>query len=96
MSFAKGHIKAGGRAKGTENQTTKETREVLQLIISKELKKLPRYLAAITNPAIKAKLIIDLLPFVIPKLNSIDLTGANDSIEKTPVIINWGGKEIVM
>jgi hypothetical protein len=80
MGFEKGHIKAGGRAKGTENQTTKETREVLHLIISAELVNLPGYIAAITSPAVKAKLLIDLLPFVIPKLNSVkaDVTTDKD------------------
>ena len=73
MGFEKGHLKAGGRTMGTENQTTKETREVLQLIISEELEKLPGYIAAITSPSVKAKLLIDLLPFVIPKLNSVDV-----------------------
>jgi hypothetical protein len=85
MGFKKGHEKAGGRAKGSPNETTKETREVLQMIISKELKKLPSYLAAITKPEMKAKLIIDLLPFVIPKLNSVD-ANVTTGIEQTIVI----------
>ncbi len=72
MAFEKGHTKKGGRVKGSENLTTKETREVLQSILSEELEKLSGYIAAITKPEVKAKLIIDLLPFVLPKLNSVD------------------------
>ena len=90
MGFEPGHIKTGGRAKGTENETTKETREVLRAIIAEELEKLPGYLAAITKPEVKAKLIIDLLPFVVPKLNSVD---ANiNTGERRMIIIDADGE----
>jgi hypothetical protein len=62
----------GGRQKGTPNKITNEIREILNRLLSAELPNLERYISEIEKPEHKAKLIIDLLPYVTPKYQSID------------------------
>ena len=62
--------KTGGRAKGTPNRTTAETKELLQAIISKELDKLGEMLALL-EPNERINAISKLLPYILPKQTEI-------------------------
>jgi len=70
-----------GRKKGTSNKTTKEIRDVLQLILSKEFENIPNYLDQIKEPERKMYILIKLLPFILPVYERIDIetTNINDS-----------------
>jgi hypothetical protein len=67
--MAKG-IKTGGRELGTPNKTTAETRLIIKSILDRELEKLPQYIDSITKPEIKARIIIDLLPYIVTKVQN--------------------------
>lgn len=67
-TFAKGH--KGFKPKGTKH-TSSEMRMRLDEIISIELEKLPEYIEAIEKPETKARILIDLLPYRMPKLQSV-------------------------
>jgi len=41
MSFTKGKQKTGGRQKGTPNQSTAETRQLLTKVLSNEIEAIP-------------------------------------------------------
>ena len=62
--------KTGGRAKGTPNRTTAETKELLQAIISKELDKLGGMLEQL-EPNERINAISKLLPYILPKQTEI-------------------------
>lgn len=62
--------KTGGRAKGTPNRTTAETKELLQAIISKELDKLGEMLEQL-EPNERINAISKLLPYILPKQTEI-------------------------
>lgn len=83
MAFKNGHIKQGGREKGTPNEMTKELREVLQTFLSIEIQRLPEYFEAIPKPEVKAKLIIELLPFILPKQNFLELDNSESNLVVT-------------
>ena len=76
-------IKTGGRIKGTPNKLTKELRSVLKNIICKELELLDQQLDQL-EPKQRVELLIKLMPYVFPKLNSISYT-SNEPID-------WGFK----
>jgi hypothetical protein len=87
MPAHKGHIKAGGRKKGTENITTKQAKEILNQILFDELPNVKQALADI-----KAKdkykyldTFAKLLSFAIPK--KTDLTSDDEKLP-APVNIN--------
>lgn len=69
--MAKGK-KTGGRERGTPNRITNETREIVKTILRIELPNLQTYISEIERPEIKARILIDLLPYVTPKYQSID------------------------
>ena len=66
-------IKTGGRIKGTPNKLTKELRSVLKNIICKELELLDQQLDKL-EPKQRVEIVIKLMPYVFPKLNSISYT----------------------
>lgn len=68
-TFATGH--KGLKPKGSKHKST-ELRMKLDEIISNEMENLPTLLASIEKPEIRAKLLIDLLPYKIPKLQNIE------------------------
>ncbi|GAB3639713.1 hypothetical protein [Spirosoma arcticum] len=72
MSFEKGRAKTGGREAGTPNKAVKELRQQLQEIVQTTLNELPQTLAAM-EPTDRARLLTALLPYVMPKLNSVEL-----------------------
>ena len=68
--------KTGGRAAGTPNKITSELRKTLKGIIANELEALPETLAELP-PKERLELVIKLLPFCMPKVNTI--SGSYDS-----------------
>ncbi len=62
--------KTGGRVAGTPNRITSELRKTLKGIIASELESLPGTLAELP-PRERLDLLIKLLPFCMPKVDSI-------------------------
>jgi hypothetical protein len=67
--MAKG-IKTGGRQKGTPNKLTSEVRTVLKDIVHDEIAYLPELLKNL-EPKERLQVLIKILPFVIPKVETI-------------------------
>jgi len=79
--FAPGH--KGFKKPGTKH-TSSEMRMRLDEIISIELEKLPGYIDAIEKPETKARILIDLLPYRMPKLQSVEYS--TDIISKVEAL----------
>ncbi len=62
--------KTGGRATGTPNKITIELRKRLKAVIANEFESLPSTLEQLP-PKEQLELLIKLLPFCMPKVNSI-------------------------
>ena len=62
--------KYGGRQKGTPNRITKELRSLLKDIMYDEIGALQECLDAL-NPKERVELVIKLMPYILPKVNSI-------------------------
>tara|TARA_B110000503_G_scaffold112518_1_gene168746 strand:+ start:227 stop:469 length:243 start_codon:yes stop_codon:yes gene_type:complete len=65
--------KYGGRQKGTPNKMTKELRVLLKDIIYQELEEVPERFNLL-EPRQRIELIIKLMPYILPKVNSISHT----------------------
>jgi len=76
--MAKG-IKTGGRSKGTANIVTSEIRQVLKGIIHNELELISEMLEKM-EPEKRAEIVLKLLPFVLPKVESVHM-GKGEPIE---------------
>ena len=76
--------KTGGRAIGTPNKITKELRNSLRDIIAGELEALPQTLEALT-PKERLELVIKLLPFCLPKVQSVSGT-----YDEPGLLMDWG------
>lgn len=63
--------KTGGRVRGTPNKLTKEIRVVLKSVIAKEIESLPDLLKDL-EPRERLELIIKLMPYVVPKVQSVN------------------------
>jgi hypothetical protein len=70
--------KTGGRDKGTPNKLTSETRNIIHSLLSEELPNLRKYISQVEKPELKAKLLIDLLPYDLPKYHTIQLTSKTE------------------
>jgi hypothetical protein len=68
--------KTGGRGAGTPNKITSDLRKTLKGIIAAELELLPATLEGLP-PKERLELLIKLLPFAMPKIDSIG--GSYDS-----------------
>ena len=62
--------KYGGRQKGTPNKLTKELRFYLKDIIYSELETLEERMDEL-DPKVRIELLIKLMPYVFPKLESV-------------------------
>jgi hypothetical protein len=62
--------KYGGRQKGTPNRMTKELRVLLKDIMYQELEEVQERFSLL-EPKQRIELIIKLMPYVLPKVNSI-------------------------
>ena len=71
--------KYGGRQKGTPNKLTKVIRTVLKDLIYKELDEIRKCLDSL-EPKQRIELVIKLIPYVLPKLDSISHS-ANESLD---------------
>jgi len=71
--------KYGGREKGTPNRLTKELRSVLKDIVYRELETIELRLDEL-DPKERIELIIKLMPYVFPKLQSISHS-ANEPLD---------------
>ena len=58
--------KHGGRAKGTPNKTTAETKDLLQQVLGKEVMKLGLMLGKL-DPIDRINALSKLLPYILPK-----------------------------
>ena len=58
--------KHGGRAKGTPNKTTAETKDLLQKVLGKEVMKLGLMLGKL-DPIDRINALSKLLPYILPK-----------------------------
>ena len=65
--------KYGGRQKGTPNRMTKELRSLLKEIIFEELGDIQEKLDLL-EPKERLEILVKLIPFVLPKVNSISHT----------------------
>jgi hypothetical protein len=61
-----------GRAKGTPNRITKDSREILFSIVKNEIENLPSLLEQL-EPREKAYILVKLLPFVMPKMSADEI-----------------------
>ena len=77
--------KTGGREKGTTNKITKEIKDVLKAVIDPEIENLQKLLNKL-EPIDRINIIIKLLPFVIPKIQTIKTENKHE-IQETPQII---------
>lgn len=68
--MAKGS-KTGGREAGTPNRLTKELRTTLKNILFEEFENLPSQLDKL-KPKERIELMIKLLPFALPKTNTVN------------------------
>ena len=71
--------KYGGRQKGTPNRMTKELRVLLKDIMYQELEKIQERFSLL-EPKQRIELIIKLMPYILPKVNSISHT-ANEPLD---------------
>ena len=80
-----GRGRLGGRVKGTPNKVTSEVKNALAPIVTAYISgngigaqkaKLADDLAAIKDPADRARIMKDLIPYVIPKLSSVEIKDA--------------------
>ena len=65
--------KYGGRQKGTPNRMTKKLRVLLKDIIYQELEEVQERFSLL-EPKQRIELIIKLMPYILPKVNSISHT----------------------
>ncbi len=69
--------KTGGRTSGTPNKVTSELRKTLKQVIAAELDALPATLGELPARE-RLELVIKLLPFCLPKVNTISGTYDRD------------------
>ena len=62
--------KFGGREKGTPNVLTKEVRAILKAVVFEEVALIQDHLKEL-DPKIRLQILIKLLPYVCPKLESV-------------------------
>ena len=72
MPFEKGRKKTGGRKKGRENMITQEIRLLLKGIVADEVSNLSKLFPEL-EPKQRVELLIKLLPYILPKLDIIQL-----------------------
>lgn len=71
----------GGRKAGTPNKITKEKREIIAAFIEGRWGDFEKAYDEIEDPAKKCMIMVDLLPFAIPKMASVEYK--DNSVRKT-------------
>jgi hypothetical protein len=66
-------IKYGGRKKGTPNRLTKDMRTVLKNILFTELENIEELMESLDSKQ-RIELVIKLLPFILPKVETVSHT----------------------
>ena len=79
--------KYGGREAGTPNKVTTEVKEIISQIIKTESTNISQYMADIEKPETKLKILIGLLPYVLPKQNHSNMIIENIKPAQLPKII---------
>lgn len=86
MAGFRGTRNENGRPKGAVNKSTKETKEILQKIVSNQLDKIDDLLEKL-EPKEKIDAIIKLLPYVVPKQSEVSLI-ENEPPKKIIIKVN--------
>ncbi|MFP4023742.1 MAG: hypothetical protein ACLFVR_04380 [Thiohalospira sp.] len=66
-------FKTGGREQGTPNKITGELRGLLKTTLEGELNQVKNYFDSIDDPEKKLELLSRFLPYVVPKLNTVEM-----------------------
>ena len=69
--------KTGGRKKGTPNKMTHQRKEMIRTFIEGRWEDFEKAYDSLDDPAKKCSLMIDLLPFAVPRLASIEYKDKN-------------------
>ena len=72
MAFQNGHQKVEGRKKGVSNKLTSEVRSLPKCVVHNELLNIEDLLDRL-EPKERAQELIKLLPFILPKIDSINM-----------------------
>lgn len=72
MPFKPGHKKIAGRQKGTKNKIPTPIRERLCMIIEARIDDLEAAIDAIDDPIQKAKVMLEMMQYAVPKLSSVE------------------------
>lgn len=72
-----------GRAKGTPNKITKDSREILFEIITNEINNLPSLLEEL-EPRERAYILTKLLPYILPKVTTAEQSICEPIIIEVP------------
>ena len=86
MAAKKGHIKEGGRVKGTPNKATTDIKQAFKKLIEDNLDNMTLWLekVALRDPEKAIRIINDLSEYIIPKLARTDLTSGDKPIDFRP------------
>jgi hypothetical protein len=74
MPFVKGQSKIGGRQKGSLNKNKLAVREIVEKALGKTIPESLLEIAESLDPEKRANLLMDLMPFCYPKLQTIECT----------------------
>ena len=77
-----------GRKKGVPNKITKDLKESIKLIIENEFESLPETLQQL-EPEKRIDVLIKLLPYIVPKLQNIQIEPTKEEEEKKVTIIRF-------
>ena len=77
--------KTGGRAKGTPNKTTAETKQLLQNVVTKQIEKLETTLNKL-EPVDRVNALSKLLPYILPKQQGVEIEVKNDRVRTSEEI----------
>ncbi len=77
--------KTGGRAKGTPNRTTSETKQLLQNVVTKQIEKLETTLNKL-EPVDRVNALSKLLPYILPKQQGVEIEVKNDRVRTSEEI----------
>ena len=72
--FTKGHVKMGGRQKGTKNKVTRDLRQLIKDKLADHIEKLDQIIEDIKDPAQKAAALAQWTQYVIPKYSNTTIS----------------------